>query len=1840
MKKKAITICFILSFLISSLSFFFFQANVLATNDLESKYSTINDADNLYDSVPYWFNASLYDPDDLTRDFQSGLLSIEKEGSFGIKENFTLLNDFNNNYWDNLTEFNPTFTNGSYSDGVFHSSNISFNYDYGFHPSTNYNETLYNQMFTAPDGSMSHNYQPEDLGYNSSYSVDGNLTMYNEFPNEKYWEFWNSYNYSYDPLYTTSTFNRYNYVTNASVQSGNGDYISGDEEDLKYADSLYFKAKSVDYLGDEILYIDFDFSTNYNWDDLDGDYFLFFQSNDTMNFRDKNHQELWSGKEAGGILLTDIDDYMYIYDERASSFSIQIDYLFLLDPKLISQLNYHVENVVPNQTNDFTFINGSFDGSHPPYGDLWYVDGNYTLLNSTTQASSETYPATYTFTDDADGSNPAGWVITESGGSIQVVSSWQDHTKVLQNHHTSYGYQHARAWFTARKTGTIEWWGGQSTNSISSYYVIHDGSGNIGVEIYFLDTGYIAYYDGSYHNIQTYSADTWYHFRVEFDADSSYWHLWINKIKKSGSGYNYRDNPGNFDNFGAQFFNPGGTIDQYTDAVDFSWESGYYTNRNYDPLPGEDAVLNFTILTQFDIPTPYSNDTIDYFRLYYSYNTSINYQGINFSIWNFDTSQYDIINNSEINDNFYDLFFNINSSYYNSTGHFILKFDLTNSSNSVQIYLDKLKIEFKWTKTSGNIEASLTKSIVFDFLNYYDSFDNYLKLYRFDYIFNYRFTNTSNHARSAKFNAQNLNTDGSWHIADFYDIYDSSTGDGTINLEFLITNGILEIRTFQYSMWFGCVNLTGDRRILQQIFGVEFPNEGDLSEYVKTNGMFLININYSFSTEVDGYDYTNTYGRHNKLEIHYAFKADGAWYYAMDSMNSSITKNRLINITDIMNGLGLSDFEDFAITFVMIGNSSQITVFNVSLWDTRAVVPAFLNFTFDHEFTRDYLLNYFELLYDWNTTAYTLINFSIYDFQNNTYNLLKSDINTEGDSLYSFVSYLFNYYQDSDNKTHAWVISDYNYSTAFSLNLSINFNYRTSIWVSHKLTFDERGVWRYRFVLTSSGGEYSTEWVYFDVIEPVPNFQAVSKSDYITNWILMSNDTASNIVTRFSDDLIGDQWELTGVPNRYVWYEVYPSGDSWVDLDNPSVNHGSETELKVSDTIYYTYIEDIHVPEDESDYFVDNVTGRDYSNFRFYGISGTGNGNLYFTTDFDEHTITWNNKPALGGSIGWAIPLGSGWRQFYNIPYTNPGRYVFTSNQPPGSYQKFYSKESGSNKPYFRHYVSKNYHDTSSGYFYMQTNTDETLSMISSVFSTTQAYANDFVLIDCQTLNSDLDVIFLKNGGVVKTLPLVRDNTNYYRRSIEVLIDEDISFDQIKISGQFSDKEYFKCYDIKIQGYEFEEQQNIVQFGVAPDSSATVFVLSGENILKIYDNGILRLEKTIILTYDEVYIEEYVGLVLETVYFSYYDVNNEPLGFDYFKVYVNYTIDNRTILNEQLFDNFLFVDDESTINFNVYDTFNILIASIEEPETTFIKIVLNIYSLKIKNEAVEPVSYILKNPESSIEKSSNIFPDEIIEFKISSGNYIFDYINGEDNALRALNFTLNDNKIVVINSTYYQLYVSCFNFDGLGLDTDWVRLYINNLRKDFGFNTMKYECTRFVVLDYFNASLADETVYTKVYTEYNIYVQVYNLILNNNYSHSIYIEITRPDVDISVKQVIPAQSGINYRFLPKVDYIISYYHINGTKIGDKRITLDSNNQIVSFGFYSEEVPPVPIDEIVKYENSMFLDIIVIVLCFTIVIAAILYFYRKLYKKNKQQQQYIYNQNINKKKLKIDGLFGK
>ncbi len=77
----------------------------------------------------------------------------------------------------------------------------------------------------------------------------------------------------------------------------------------------------------------------------------------------------------------------------------------------------------------------------------------------------------------------------------------------------------------------------------------------------------------------------------------------------------------------------------------------------------------------------------------------------------------------------------------------------------------------------------------------------------------------------------------------------------------------------------------------------------------------------------------------------------------------------------------------------------------------------------------------------------------------------------------------------------------------------------------HSKSFDTNGIYRYRWVVL--GSIYYTQWVTFEVVDPVPNFHAISESDLTTRWVLQGADISA--VQNFTDDISGSNWNLYGV---------------------------------------------------------------------------------------------------------------------------------------------------------------------------------------------------------------------------------------------------------------------------------------------------------------------------------------------------------------------------------------------------------------------------------------------------------------------------------------------------------------------------------------------------------------------------------------------------------------------------------------------------------------------------------------------------------------------------------------
>ncbi|MBA7498735.1 hypothetical protein ES704_01472 [subsurface metagenome] len=261
------------------------------------------------------------------------------------------------------------------------------------------------------------------------------------------------------------------------------------------------------------------------------------------------------------------------------------------------------------------------------------------------------------------------------------------------------------------------------------------------------------------------------------------------------------------------------------------------------------------------------------------------------------------------------------------------------------------------------------------------------------------------------------------------------------------------------------------------------------------------------------------------------------------------------------------------------------------------------------------------------------------------------------------------------------------------------------------------------------------------------------------------------------------------------------------------------------------------------------------------------------------------------------------------------------------------------------------------------------------------------------------------------------------------------------------------------------------------------------------------------------------------------------------------------------------------INLRVLDYFNsslfnqdVLLVGLTE-----YNIYITLYSLKIKNEAQEIVNYTLRL--GVVEETGNILPQEIIEYRLATNGYIFEYTNQEDGSFHTINITLDEAKVYILNSTYYDVHFSLYNYDGLGLDNDLFKFYINNERVSLGFNTLNQNENNLKILDYFDSVLYNSNVNLSEYKEFNIQITVYTIFVINNFNRTIQIEIERSNNNYTF--ILGSRAGLQLKMLPNMDYIITAYEINGTLIKSYNITLDEEYIIVDFGFYEEIVPEIP-----------------------------------------------------------------
>jgi len=572
--------------------------------------------------------------------------------------------------------------------------------------------------------------------------------------------------------------------------------------------------------------------------------------------------------------------------------------------------------------------------------------------------------------------------------------------------------------------------------------------------------------------------------------------------------------------------------------------------------------------------------------------------------------------------------------------------------------------------------------------------------------------------------------------------------------------------------------------------------------------------------------------------------------------------------------------------------------------------------------------------------------------------------------------------------------------------------------ISAERSFNFRGIWKYRFNLYSYGTNYLTDWIYFEVVEQGVNFEAVSESQYTTQWVLMTNETAGSYEEKYHDPLDSGFWDLvTNDGDREIVFTesmARPTDDSYVRGDNPNTNY---------DYVHFLYVDEA-APEwsyikKEHSYLTSNVTANSMLDIDKRNYGGSGVVYFYKTGDFEEETITWNNKPSLGTYL-----------TSYNFPdpidryEVNLGSYAgcYLALTPYGTVDEMrFGTHEGSAPAFIFHYLSKQYYGD--GLMYMQTDETETLGLVSQTFSDVELLANSYFVVQLKTSTSNQIKLQLFNDGVLQKelVVIVSGNVNYENQTVEVLVDDDVTFDQLKFIGILQSTQHFIVYDVKANGYSEESSENIFSIYVDPDGYKQICLNPNIYNLKIYERDVLKVEKSIQITH-ELYTEIYktIGTVeCRLTFFSQFG-----MVLDFGQFYVNIT---RTYFNETttfwLLSEIFLADIDTSVYFKIYDRFGISIKNdsfVANEGGNYFSITLTLYSLKIYNQQ-EMFNWIniTRDPnyyDSEDYWSEWLAPNEISDYRLFEGYYKINVTSNEYGSSSVYSYTLNGDDILLITS--------------------------------------------------------------------------------------------------------------------------------------------------------------------------------------------------------------------------------
>ena len=237
---------------------------------------------------------------------------------------------------------------------------------------------------------------------------------------------------------------------------------------------------------------------------------------------------------------------------------------------------------IPIIPDDFYLTCGTCDWN----GTLSENDDEYITFTSGESNENEGhYPATYSFEDEVDGSDPQGWIDYYS--NARIISELSGHKKVYEfydSSSTSYSYVYNQ--FSSQFYGTVEYWI-RTTDATkrTDIRLRNVGEGKIVICIKIEDDKFQYFYSGSWNDIRSASDNIWYHLRIDFETTTGgyyglsqwNWHIYIDNQHYGDYNLYHNYQVERFD-FTSGYSDSG--YYTYVDAVGYSWDSNYKPGDN------------------------------------------------------------------------------------------------------------------------------------------------------------------------------------------------------------------------------------------------------------------------------------------------------------------------------------------------------------------------------------------------------------------------------------------------------------------------------------------------------------------------------------------------------------------------------------------------------------------------------------------------------------------------------------------------------------------------------------------------------------------------------------------------------------------------------------------------------------------------------------------------------------------------------------------------------------------------------------------------------------------------------------------------------------------------------------------------------------------------------------------------------------------------------------------------------------------------------------------------------------------------------------------------------------